>query len=320
MKKEEVLVWLRGRAEREAASETEVPKTPLMRLLAQISGEDVARIRGSTAFIRELNFDSLLRVELAAQIDERYGATIDEAKITTDTTVVELDAIILASAQAEKQERFKTWPLSPLASAVRVFAQSALIFPFWRIFMKLRVEGAEHLEGLPLPAVFMPNHVSYLDHLALAMALPPRIRRKLAFAAARDFLYENYRSIVWLFELLFNSFPFPRKEGERIKSGLDHLGRMLDRGCSVVVYPEGKMSESGELLPLKRGAGLIAAEMHTSVVPVKLTGTAAVLPYAKIVPRKRAVVTVKFGQPLTFGRGESHVAATERIARAIRGL
>jgi long-chain acyl-CoA synthetase len=133
-------------------------------------------------------------------------------------------------------------------------------------------------------------------------------------------LYEHFRRIAWIADLLFNPFPFPRKEGENIRPGLEHMGRLLDQGWSIGIFPEGQMSESGKLLPLKRGAGLIGTEMGAPIVPVKITGTNVILPYAKVIPRKRGTVTVRFGEPLRFKRSDSPIEATERIAEELGRL
>ena len=186
--------------------------------------------------------------------------------------------------------------------------------------MQLEVKGRENLSGTKPPLVFMPNHISYLDSLALLLALPPHIRRKIAFAAARDVVYKKYKSIAGLLELYFNSFPFPRKENEDIRSGLEYMGRMLDAGWSAVVYPEGRMSENGALQPLKRGAGLIAVAMDAYIVPVKISGTNAIVPYARILPRKRGKVSVAFGTPMKFSRRDSYIEATEKIQEALQTL
>ena len=67
----------------------------------------------------------------------------------------------------------------------------------------------------------MPNHLCYFDSVILVAALPRKVGRSVAFAAANDVLYGNYRWFAGPAELLFNAFPFPRKEGENIKLGLD---------------------------------------------------------------------------------------------------
>lgn len=318
VKREEVLKHLRAR-------EVEVPGHPvaragvLVQILAEIADTDPARITDATRIVPELNLDSLLRVELAARIEQRLGTVLDETQITAATTVADLRALVKATPARRETLRFKRWPLSPWATAVRMLAQG-LLFLLLRPIVRVRVEGRENLAGVPEPAIFMPTHQSYLDSIAVAQALPRRHRRRLAFAAARDVLYQQFKLIAPLAELLFNAFPFPRREHEHIKAGLDYMGRLLDRGWSVAVYPEGRMSETGALLPLKRGAGLIAAGMDCVVVPVKVLGTNRVVPYEKILPRRRGTVTVRFGKPLTFSRRETADAATSRIQAALQEL
>jgi long-chain acyl-CoA synthetase len=117
-------------------------------------------------------------------------------------------------------------------------------------------------------------------------------------------------------DLLFNSFPFARQETENIRQGLEHMGSLLDRGWSVVVYPEGRMSERGTLLPLKRGTGLIATEMNVPVVPVNIQGTNVILPYGKLLPRRRGTVHIAFGAPMHFKHSDSAMDATSAIQKA----
>ena len=121
-------------------------------------------------------------------------------------------------------------------------------------------------------------------------------------------------------ELLFNTFPFPRKEKESIKTGLEYIGRLLDNEWSVVIYPEGQMSKTGELLPFKRGTGLVAVEMGVPVVPIKIVGSRNIVPYSKFLPRQRGSVTVTFGKPLTFSKKDSYVQTTEKIEKNLHEL
>ena len=46
----------------------------------------------------------------------------------------------------------------------------------------------------------------------------------------------------------------------------------MDRGYHVLVFPEGRLTEDGELQPFRRGIGLLAAGLNAPVVPVKLDG------------------------------------------------
>jgi long-chain acyl-CoA synthetase len=230
-----------------------------------------------------------------------------------------LEELIKNAPVTPARQRFKEWPLAGWARAVRWVGQKVVVAPLSWACLELRVEGGENLRELPRPAVFMGNHLSFMDSLAFLMALPADFRRRISFAAALDVVYGEFRSVSWLADLFFNSFPFPRREGENIKAGLENMGRMLDRGWSVMIYPEGQISVTGEMQPLKRGTGLVAVDMQSPVVPVKIIGTNRVLPLGKVMPR-RGPVTVRFGKPLRFARHETYENATARIEAALRAL
>jgi len=311
VKKEEVLKWLQNK--KTETQEKLLNITPLFRLLAEITGNDISKIKPNTKIVPELNLDSLLRVELVTRIEEKFGVRIDESQITPDTTVAKLEELIKKGDTILPRPQLSKWPRSFFVKIIREIIQQFIIFPLARIFIKLRVENKENLKGLNLPCLFMPNHRSYLDALVVLMALPSKIRKNIALAAARDVLFDKYKYLsVWV-ELFFNAFPFPRKENENIKVGLEHVGKLLDKGWSVVVFPEGKVSIDGRLQPFKRGAGLMAVEMQVPVVPVCIEGTEKIVPYGKVFPRKRGEVTITFGKPLTFKRLDSYIAATQKL-------
>lgn len=318
VKKQEVLKYLKTQA---------TDRTPIQgsggileQILSDITGVEAAKIHKKTKIIPELNLDSLLRVELVTRLAEKFQVEIDEAKIAPTTTVAEVETLVKNTPSRPAKKQFKTWPLKPFARIVRDFVQRLLLFPFVKIFAKLEIRGAENLKNLTLPAIFMPNHLSFLDSLAVAMAFPAPIRKTTSYAAAKDVVYGKYKALAWFLELFFNAFSFPRREQDNIKAGLEYLGQMLDHGYSVVIYPEGRQSPDGTLQPLKRGAGLMAVEMGCAVVPVKIGGTNLVQPRNKILPQRRGMVEIKFGGPLKFSRKDSYIAATERIEQALRGL
>jgi long-chain acyl-CoA synthetase len=319
VKKDDVLQWLKSK-ERPVAKPAARLISPLVRLVASLADAPAAEITETTDILRELPFDSLLRVELLAGIERDFGVELDDSVLGTSLTIAKLEEFIRKAQPIQPGHGFKKWPITRWARIARCAGHKLAAFPLGHAVMDLRVEGVEHLQGLALPAVFMANHLSFLDSLAFLMALPPRLQKQISFAAARDVVYGEYRHVSWLAELLFNSFPFPRHEGENIKAGLDYFGRMLDRGWSVMIYPEGQMSLTGELQPLKRGAGLIATEMNCPVVPVYITGTNVVMPHDKILPRKRSRVTVRFGSPQRFSHYTPYVTATEQIYQALRTL
>ncbi len=317
VKKDEVIKYLKGAKEQEHF-ESQLVTTPLRRILAHITNVDAHDITEKTT-MEKLQIDSLMRIELLARIEQEYRVVVDETKVLPATTVGQLEQMIKDAPAAQPHVPLAKWPRTLWAQFLRIIFQT-VGFLLTRIFVKLKVEGLDNLNDLPTPAIFMPNHVSYLDGIVLARALPFRFRRKLAFAAAKDVLYGEFKSISWGAELLFNTFPLPRKEGENIKQGLEYMGELMDQGYSVVLFPEGKMSKDGKLLPFKRGAGLVSVEMHGWVVPVIIVGSDDVVPYAEIVPKKRGTVTVKFGKPIKFSRRDSYEEAMKRIRKEMESL
>ncbi|MEX2437793.1 MAG: AMP-binding protein [Candidatus Babeliales bacterium] len=292
--------------------------TPLRRLLGHITDIEPSKITDTTT-MEQLQMDSLMRIEILARIEQEYRVVLDESKLLPSTTVTQLETMMKEAPAIRPYEALKRWPRTWWARGLRAVTQT-IGFLLTRIFVRLEVQGLDNIRGLATPAIFMPNHLSYLDGVVLAMALPYRFRRKLSFAAARDVLYEHFKRIAWIGELLFNTFPLPRKEGENIKQGLEHMGELMDMGYSVVLFPEGHMSEDGKLLPFKKGSGLVSVEMDSYVVPVKLVGTNDILPYAKIVPRKRGTVVVKFGKPLKFTHQDTYEEAMQKIRKAMELL
>jgi len=69
---------------------------------------------------------------------------------------------------------------------------------------------------------------------------------------------------------LFNVFPLPQMSGFR--RSFTHAGEAVDRGYSVIVFPEGRRSEDDTPTSFKVGAGLLWKELGTPELPVRLQG------------------------------------------------
>lgn len=317
VRKEEVRKFIEHHAQKQEAASAFV--SPLIKILAQVSGTSPHSITMSTRVIKDLHLDSLLRIELILRIEEGMGISLDESLLSPETTVSDLQELLENKDKLPTKPKLKHWPRSWWACALRSLGQLPL-FLITRIFCSIKVEGLEHLQNLKTPVIFMPNHLSYFDAFAVCRALPWRFRFKLGFAAGRDVLYEEFRYFALPGEFFFNAFPFPRKEQEDTKLGLDFMGAYIDHNFSVVIFPEGTISKQGTLLPLKGGAGLVAVEMGVPVVPMKLKDVQTIFPYGTMFPRKRGTVTVVFGEPLIFSRGDQYSEVTKKIEDALKNL
>ena len=142
------------------------------------------------------------------------------------------------------------------------------------------------------------------------------VRWKLSVAAAADDIFGNPLRGFGV-SVLANAFPLAR-EGA-VRRSLELLGTRLDRGFSILIFPEGKLTVGGPMQPLKSGVGLIAVEGALPVVPIKLDFRRLARIDAPGNPRRGEVV-VRIGAPMRFDADTDPVAATADLERALGAL
>jgi long-chain acyl-CoA synthetase len=191
---------------------------------------------------------------------------------------------------------------------LRELLQNVLVFNLHRLVARpFKVAGTENLATVKPPVLFIANHSSHIDTISIIRALPPQIRRKNAVAAAADYFFES-RMLGFITMLLLNTFPFSR--GPQVRGSLEYCGELAHAGWSILIYPEGTRSTTGELLPFKGGIGLLAQALQVPVVPVAVHGGFEILPKGRSLPRP-ASVRVVFGEAI---RLDARLETTELVA------
>jgi long-chain acyl-CoA synthetase len=291
---------------------------PIAVIVAGLAGRDAQLIATTARLSSDLDLDSLQRVELLGVIEEETGVFVDDDALQPDTTVGELIAMVEAARGAQRGERAWRWPLLPAVRLLGIACQVALIYPFVHLFYRVRVTGLEHLTEADGPYLITPNHCLHLDNGIILSRLPLGIRWKLSVAAAADTIYGNPVQGV-LASVLANAFPLQREGG--VRKSLELLGGRLDKGYSVLIYPEGKLTLGGPLQPFKAGAGLIAVEGGTPIVPVKLKiHSMSVIDRRRVPALLRGDVELVVGEPIWFDSTMDHAAATPRLEAAVAAL
>lgn len=298
-------------------------------IIRSLSKVPAAEIKPSSALGLDLQIDSLSRVELVGIIEEELGVDLEEALVTDRTTVVELESII-ASQKKVSRSKVKHWPLSPWAVFVRRLLQEGFVRPLARYYMKLRVMGREKFDGLNKPFLLIANHLSHLDAVVLMLALPWHVRRRLAVAAAAD-VFEEWdagktsfkerflrKSGTSLALLGLNIFPFQRYAG--IKKSLEYTGKLMDKGWSIMIFPEGKLSQDGTVKQFKTGVGLLVKELDVPVIPAKIQGVFEIMDYRYQWPQKHGEVVVRFGNPMRFPSNNTYEEIARRLEHEVRFL
>ena len=287
------------------------PKERLVRLVSEVSGVAQEQVLPEHTVGGDLNMDSLKRVEMLSIIEQELGVYIDESQVDSGTTLSQLQRLLESQAEAKAAlPPFYTWPLSFWFSLLREVLHQVVVFPLLSARYRIRATGLEHLDGLAGPVLFAANHNAVRgDSMVLAKAAPRAWRRHLSFAAAAEITFQKRLTGV-VAALVANAFPLSRESA--IRASLEHMGRMMDEGWNVVIFPEGEQRIGQPMLPFQSGTGMLAVESRTPVVPVHLVRR----PGGGLRPR----VEVRFGRALRFAPDTSYVDATSRIEAAVKGL
>ena len=136
-------------------------------LLAQYAA---GRAVGPGTTIEELGLTSLERIELMVALEDRFQRTIDETAFSGVKSVADLESLVRAPAAAVESSDavdFPRWNRSAPVRLLRRVSLATWILPLARVFARIRVEGAEHLDRLEGPVIFAvepPEPFRYARH------------------------------------------------------------------------------------------------------------------------------------------------------------
>jgi long-chain acyl-CoA synthetase len=333
LKRRELKLWLTGAQDRQRPASADSGRSVASVLARFAPGRTLAPI----TTIDELGLSSLEHVELMMALEEAFQVTIDESRFASAKTVADLDALTKpidttgpAAVASTEPIDFPSWNRTLFARALRRASLPTWILPLGRVFAQVEARGLEHLENLSGPVIFAANHQSHFDTPAILDALPPRWRYQVAPAMAKEFFKAHFypeqhtRRAYWknsanyyLASMFFNAFPLPQRESGT-RQTLRYIGELISRGESILIYPEGRRTESGAIGRFQPGVAMIAARLDVPVVPVRLNGLDRILHHTwKFPKRGRALVT--FGAPMSL-KGHDYAALARGVEAAVSAL
>ncbi len=116
---------------------------------------------------------------------------------------------------------------------------------------------------------------------------------------------------------LLNLFPLPRQAGFR--QSFAYAGEAVDRGHSVLVFPEGRHTVDGNINPFRAGIGLLAKNLGIPVLPMRIDGLWEV----KQAGRRLAApgkIRVRMGRPVRFEQDIDPEQIARQLQRAVEEL
>ncbi len=207
------------------------------------------------------------------------------------------------------------WARTAPVRGLRGLVQLVGVKNVMRNELSVEVYGIDELRQLVGPAVIVANHASHLDAAVLASTLPAERRRRTAVGVVGDYFFDSWlRSSASA--IAFNTFPI---EDHGVPTGT--AARLLAKGWSVVVFPEGTRSSDGFVRPFRMNAARLAVECRVPVIPVGILGTYAAMPRGSYWPLPgRPRVSVRYGTPIVPRPAETAQELAPKIAEAVKHL
>jgi len=171
----------------------------------------------------------------------------------------------------------------------------SILHPFIHSYNKLTVINQQSVLN-NWPCIITPNHSSHMDTMAVFSSMPLRLVNRVFAVAAKDYFYRN-GFIAFGSRLIANVIPLDRTGFE--KEGLRLALFKLKENSSVLIFPEGTRSTSGDMGQFKKGAIILSREARIPIVPAYISGTLKSMPKSVKFPRPEKIDII-YGKPLRF--------------------
>ncbi|HEY4011096.1 MAG TPA: AMP-binding protein [Acidobacteriaceae bacterium] len=337
----QMIAEVTGEAPRETSDEARLSEDLHLDSLARVQLQSLMENRLGV----EVGDDAIAQVRTLGELRRLAGASIDnatpqiakeEAVSTTGPRTDEAHETARSSALREvkrvnspEEPAYWRWPRSWPVQIIRAAFLELIAQPLiWLLAAPRVTREIREIPGGPM--LIIGNHVTAYDGPLILYGLPGRVRRRVAIAMSGELLEDLRRgrrqgSAVlnalapigyWLITGLYNVFPLPRLRGFR--KSFAHAGNAMDRGYSVMVFPEGHRSETGQLQHFREGIGLLAKDAHAQVLPVALRGLGELKARGRWFRSGR--LEVRVGTPIELGPEAPPAEWTAALESAVRRL
>lgn len=271
----------------------------------------------------DLGLDSIRRVELFAELEERFAATIPQHLAAEILTVKQLVEALPREAAKQAAQESKPWrailrdlPGANDPSLGWLLRERPIAARFWFVllriarllFVRARVRGLEKLPASG-PYLITPNHQSYVDPFILCSVLPYQVFKDLFFVGAIEYFETPFTRWVARTANLV-----PVDPDSNLIPAMTAGAFGLTHGRILMLFPEGERSIDGTVKKFKKGAPILARHLNVPMVPVALKGIYELWPrnggvnWRLVAPWSGHRVRIEIGEPVTLAAGADDTA------------
>ncbi len=322
-------------------------------LSANEKDEAEAEVREQSPEIRDLGRSSAQAAAvpsrssgaLQVQVNAEQSAAPQDANVTppstrnfalpTATTVT--DELLAQITSRRRRFVYPMWAWRKPVQALRWLFIECIMRPLTWFLANPQVvmTGKPLPNDLNEPMLIVANHITAYDGPLLEYALPAPLRSHIAVAMSGEMLeaFRHWRNPkhlpldggfyifgwpAWfLVTTLFNVFPLASTRD--FQTSFSHAGKALDRGYSVLVFPEGARSPGGKIARFRPGIGLLVKQSSAPVLPMALRGLGE-LKLQKEGWFRTGDIEVVVGEPITFRPEDSEATITARLQQEVEKL
>lgn len=294
-----------------------------------------AALRPDANLELDLGLDSMERVELLTELEQRFGVKVPEAVVHEITTVRQLVEAVRPQGETAGGAVDAAWStlladvppptdpvlgrlLEPRPVATRLFWLAARLAG--RLLTRVDVTGLDHLPAKG-PYLICPNHQGYFDPFLLCSVLPYRVFSQMFVVGAAEYFQTPLTQ--WLARQV-NLVPVDPDSA--LVSAMKAGAFGLSHGRVLLLFPEGERSIDGTVKRFKKGAPILAAHVGVPIVPVALKGIWEMWPRTKPIDWRYVGawrghrVKVGFGPPLAVPAGEPYADAATRLRATVDAM
>lgn len=303
VKRTEVVEIMQRLMQTDVDEDAAVDDSWLARTVTQLAGVDPGELTPQSHFADDLAFDSLMTVELASILAEHDVHLTPEQLATIDTFEelehavehgVALGAMVRQNHSAI--QRVDELPVpAPVARMGKQWLHRAQMRAYRDLF-DVDVFGQANIPYHNPNVIVVANHASHLD-MGLAKYALGDFGTGIRALAAADYFFSNTARKTY-FKNFTNLIPVERSGSPEValKGAVD----ALQRGETLLMFPEGTRATGGKLREFKRGLGYLVERQQVDILPLHIAGTHEALPKGRPLPHPtRRNLRVRIGHLLS---------------------
>ncbi|WP_156299739.1 AMP-binding protein [Streptobacillus canis] len=219
----------------------------------------------------EFGLDSLDQVELLTFIENSFGIKMSENDFKDNLSLLGLSKYISEKSNGfiettdQWKEVVQNAPKTDFKDGWLISLIKPLVFLLFKLYFRIDIKNSDKIKNEQ--QIFIANHESFIDGLALSLLIPKEISEKTYTLA-----------INWYFKNAFMNF-FAKHSNillldidKNIKGTIESVASALKQGKNIFIFPEGTRTKDGKLGPFKKVFAILSKELNVPVTCLKIDG------------------------------------------------